>query len=325
MRLSKCCLTMKHLLSILSALLLVIPAFSQTRMSFNRKGEFKIVQFTDVHYIPDDPRADIALERIREVLKVEKPDLVVFTGDIACGKPALKAMETVMLLVSGRKIPFAAAFGNHDKEYGVDNEEFYDLIRTIPYNMHPPREEGGIDFEIELTGRDGQLVNVLYLIDSQSYDWEIKQYEWILPGQIERFRKVSADYAAANDGKPVPSLAFFHIPLPEMGQAAENQRAPLWGTRMERCCSPDYNSGMYTAMSECGNIMAIFNGHDHDNDYVTKVGDIYMCYGRYTGGDTTYNHLSNGARVILLREDRPGFETWITLKGGQRINRMTLQ
>ena len=166
---------MKHLLSILSALLLVIPAFSQTRMSFNRKGEFKIVQFTDVHYIPDDPRSDIALERIREVLKVEKPDRVVFTGDIACGKPVLKAMETVMLLVSGRKIPFAATFGNHDKEYGVGNEEFYDLIRTIPYNMHPPREEGGIDFEIELTGRDGQLVNVLYLIDSQSYDWEIKQ------------------------------------------------------------------------------------------------------------------------------------------------------
>ncbi|MCI6328522.1 MAG: metallophosphatase, partial [Bacteroidales bacterium] len=52
---------------------------------------------------------------------------------------------------------------------------------------------------------------------------------------------------------------------------------------------------------------------------------IYMCYGRYTGGNTVYNHLPNGARIILLKEDRPGFETWITLKGGQRINRMTLQ
>lgn len=162
---------MKRILSALLALSTVIPAFSQTRMSFNRKGEFKIVQFTDVHYIPDDPRSDIALERIREVLKVEKPDLVVFTGDMVYGKPVEKAMETVMRQVACRKIPFAVTFGNHDKEYGVSNEEFYDLIRTIPYNMLPPREDGCIDFEIELAGRDGKLVNVLYMIDSQSYDW----------------------------------------------------------------------------------------------------------------------------------------------------------
>ena len=58
---------------------------------------------------------------------------------------------------------------------------------------------------------------------------------------------------------------------------------------------------------------------------MVKYGGIYMCYGRYTGGNTVYNHLPNGARIILLKEDRPGFETWITLKGGQRINRMTLQ
>ena len=56
--------------------------------------------------------------------------------------------------------------------------------------------------------------------------------------------------------------------------------------------------------------------------------DGYLTFGadgRYTGGNTVYNHLPNGARIILLKEDRPGFETWITLKGGQRINRMTLQ
>ena len=313
---------MKRILSALLALATFIPAFSQTRMNFNRKGEFKIVQFTDVHYIPDDPRSDIALERISEVLKVEKPDLVVFTGDMVYGKPVEKAMETVMRQVACRKIPFAVTFGNHDKEYGVSNEEFYDLIRTIPYNMLPPREDGCIDFEIELAGTDGKLVNVLYMIDSQSYDWEEKHYEWILPEQIERFRRVSGRYTQANGGVSVPSLAFFHIPLPEMGHATENQDAPLWGTRMEKCCSPDYNSGMYSAMSECGNILAIFNGHDHDNDYVTKVGDIYMCYGRYTGGDTVYNHLENGARVILLNDGLPGFETWITLKGGRRINRL---
>lgn len=66
----------------------------------------------------------------------------------------------------------------------------------------------------------------------------------------------------------------------------------------------------------------MFVGHDHDCDYVVNWKGILLAYGRYTGGDTVYNNLpdGNGARVIELTENKPGFRTWIRLKGDQIIN-----
>lgn len=51
-------------------------------LQFNKNGEFKIVQFTDIHFKYGNPASDIALKRIGEVLDAERPDLVVFTGDV---------------------------------------------------------------------------------------------------------------------------------------------------------------------------------------------------------------------------------------------------
>ena len=45
-----------------------------------------------------------------------------------------------------------------------------------------------------------------------------------------------------------------------------------------------------------------------------------IAYGRYTGGDTVYNNLSNGARVIEMTEGSTNFRTWIRLKDGEVIN-----
>ena len=47
---------------------------------------------------------------------------------------------------------------------------------------------------------------------------------------------------------------------------------------------------------------------------------ILLAYGRYTGGDTVYNNLSNGARVIEMTEGSTNFRTWIRLKDEEVIN-----
>ena len=80
---------------------------------------------------------------------------------------------------------------------------------------------------------------------------------------------------------------------------------------------------MLEAMKECGDIKAVFVGHDHDDDYSVMWDGILLSYGRYTGGDTVYNNLSNGARVILLHEDG-GLDTWVVLKGGRRLNDVSI-
>lgn len=88
-------------------------------------------------------------------------------------------------------------------------------------------------------------------------------------------------------------------------QAASDETAILVGTRKEKACAPQLNSGMFASMKEMGDILGVFVGHDHDDDYAVFWKGILLAYGRYTGGDTVYNNLSNGARVIEMTEGQP--------------------
>ena len=73
---------------------------------------------------------------------------------------------------------------------------------------------------------------------------------------------------------------------------------------------------MFAAMKEAGDVMGMFVGHDHDNDYAVMWKDILLAYGRFTGGNTEYNHLPNGARIIVLDEGARTFTSWIRQKDG---------
>lgn len=297
-------------------------------LKFNADKKFKIVQFTDVHYIYENPKSAVALERITEVLEAENPDFVIFTGDVIYGKPAEESLRTVLKPVSERRIPFGVVFGNHDNEQGLSREQLLEIIRTVPYNLTAttPGISGVTNYILPLKSSDGRRdAAVLYCLDSHSYS-SIKGvggYDYIKFDQIDWYRKNSAAYTRGNGGKPLPSLAFFHIPLPEFNQAASDESAALIGIRKEKACAPQLNSGLFASMKEMGDILGVFVGHDHDDDYAVYWKGILLAYGRYTGGDTVYNNLPNGARVIELTEDSRTFTTWIRLKNGEIVNRCT--
>ena len=144
----------------------------------------------------------------------------------------------------------------------------------------------------------------------------MKGYDWLTFDQVNWYRQQSAAFTAKNDGKPLPALAFFHIPLPEYNEAASDENAILYGTRMEKACAPAINTGMFAAMKEMGDVMGTFVGHDHDNDYSVIWNNILLSHGRFTGGNTEYNHLPNGARIIVLDEGARTFTSWIRQKDG---------
>ncbi len=313
--------SLKFILTLIAISVSTVSFAQRKELQFRKDGKFKIVQFTDVHFKYNNPASDIALVRINQVLDEEKPDFVVFTGDIVYSEPADKCMLEVLEQVSKRNLPFVVIFGNHDNEHGKTREQLYDLIRSVPGCLMPDRGTApspDYTLTIKASSDNKNDAAVLYCLDSHSYSQlkEVKGYAWLTLDQVNWYCRQSKEYTSHNGGNPLPALAFFHIPLPEFNEAASDEDAILKGTRMEEACSPKLNTGMFAAMKEAGDVMGIFVGHDHDNDYSVMWKGILLSYGRFTGGNTEYNHLPNGARIIVLNEGTRSFNSWIRQADG---------
>ena len=307
----------------------ISPMKSQD-LKFGEDKKFKIVQFTDVHWKADSIASEEAGERMSEVLDAEKPDLVIFTGDVIFGKPADKSMRCALEPTIKRGIPFAVTFGNHDDELGMSRKELYDFIKDMPGNLTSTVEglSGVTNFILPVKASDGsQDAALLYVFDSHSYATlkGIKGYGWIKHDQVQWYIDESKKFTEANGGTSLTALSFFHIPLPEFHEAVQNEGSFLIGTRKEKACAPEINTGLFAAMKEAGDVLGVFVGHDHVNDYAVSWKGIMLCYGRYTGGKTVYHDIpgGNGARIIELTEGERQFRSWIRLKGGKVINEFT--
>lgn len=317
-------------LFLVTALMLICAATAIAQpnaLKFNANHKFKIVQFTDIHWKYGNPASDEAGERMAEVLDAEKPDLVVFTGDLIFAKPAREGLDKALEATITRGIPFAVTWGNHDDEQDLNRKELSEHIATKAGNLTSTVEgiSGVTNYTLSVKSTDGKRdAAVLYIFDSNSYSpiKKVKGYDWIKHDQVEWYRQTSKAFTAANDGKPLPALAFFHIPLPEFHEAAQNESAYFVGTRKEKACAPEINTGLAAAMLEAGDVMGVFVGHDHVNDYVVDWRGILLGYGRFTGGATVYHDIpeGNGARIIELTEDSRTIKTWIRIKGGKVIN-----
>lgn len=317
---------MKRLFLTFMALAFIL-AINAQQLKFNKNGEFKILQFTDAHFVINNPKSDVVFKCIDELVKSEQPDLVVFTGDNIYSAPAAKTMQTLLDFVSKENVPFVMIFGNHDEQFDCTHAQLYDMMTSTKNNMQPARN--GVespDYILSIKSNDGKRdAATLYCLDSHSMSKLPGEegYAWLTFDQVEWYRQQNKRIKAANGGENIPALAFFHIPVREFNEAATNEDAILIGTRMEKACSPDLNTGMFTAMREGGDVMGIFCGHDHDNDYATMYHGILLAYGRFTGGNTEYNHLRNGGRVIILKEGKRTFDTYIHVRGGNILNRAT--
>lgn len=300
-----------------------LSIFSQKALCFDANGKFKIVQFTDVHYIHNDLQALSALENIRKVISSEHPDLVIFTGDIIFGKPAAESLVDVLDVVSSFEVPFALTFGNHDHEQGLSNMELYQLSKRYKMNV-TGRYDINSDYVLKLYSSDGsgKCAGLLYCMDSNTYaqDKSVGGYGWFTSEQLSWYRKISTEVLLEHQTS-LPSLAFFHIPLPEYDYAL-SEKAPMIGTCLEKVCAPVINTGLFATMRLQGDVMGIFVGHDHDNDFATLYRNILLCYGRYSGGNTVYNHLMNGARVIEMYEGKREFKSWIRLSDNSICNEL---
>ena len=269
-------------------------------LEFNGEGKFKIAQFTDVHLDLGNPyrqaQAEKTIAQMRYILDAERPDLVVFTGDVVTGKPAAE-----------QDIPRA----------GIGR-----IVTSYAGTLNTLNADGELaDVVLEIAGKKSPAA-LLYCLDSHDYSTVegIDGYGWFTQDQIRWYRDRSAAYTGANGGKPLPALAFFHIALPEYVAAWRNPDNTHIGRAAEDECPGELNPGMFAAMVESGDVTGVFVGHDHDIDYVVAEKGIALGYGRFSGDDTTYNNLRPGVRLLVLTEGERGFETWIHERDGRIVD-----
>lgn len=309
----------------LTMLMCIGQAFAQNTLRF-KKGLFKIVQITDLHYKLGVKASEQGLACVREMVETEKPDLVVVTGDIIYSAPADSTLSVVLKTFAKLGVPFCMTFGNHDYDFKTPAVALYNQMQKTPNCVMPVLQGKNTDYSLPILSSNGKrTAAVLYCIDTHNKPaiGGIGGYQWISHNQITWYRQRSTVYKQKNGGKPVPSLAFLHIPLPEFNYATANTQCPMYGSRLEKAYSPSLNSGMFASIKEMGDIMGVFCGHDHDNDYAVSYFNVLLAHGRFSGGNTEYNHLKRGARVIVLKEGKREFDTWIREVGGNVLYRTT--
>jgi len=145
----------------------------------------------------------------------------------------------------------------------------------------------------------------------------LRSYDWIRSSQVSWYVRTSGELEATY-GRGIPGLMFFHIPLPEFALMWEHRdHHGVIGEKNEDVAAGAFNSGLFAALQERGDVKGVFVGHDHKNDFVGDYFGIRLGYSANTGFGT-YGldgedpDRMRGARIFVIREERPEhFETFM--------------
>ncbi|KAK4414848.1 putative inactive purple acid phosphatase 28 [Sesamum alatum] len=309
-------------------------------------GNGKLTRCRDVLESEFEYCSDLNTTRFLEkMIQLENPDFVAFTGDNIFGSSASDAAESLLqafgpVMKSGT--PWAAVLGNHDQESTMTREELMSFISLMDFSlsqMFPsveetsnhgkqhlvPKIDGFGNFDLRVWGAPGSSfanssVLNLYFLDSgdRAVVDGFQTYDWIKESQLNWLRRVSQKVQEQKlDSKESrivsphstssPSLAFFHIPIPEIKQG------PIYnvvGEYREWVACSAVNSGVLNTLVSMGDVKAVFIGHDHKNDFCGTLGGLWFCY----GGGFGYHGYGNAgwprrSRVILA-ELAKGEKAW---------------
>ncbi|MDE6302775.1 MAG: metallophosphoesterase [Clostridia bacterium] len=217
--------------------------------------DFKVMQFTDVHIgggTFSNTKDLWAMNAVATMIKLEQPDLVIITGDIAYPVPFqagtfnnLAATQIFATMMENLGVYWTFAFGNHDTEmYSMyerkDICDYYENagFKYCLFNRGFASEERGYGNNIiKVKNNDGVITQALVTLDSHSYidgdyfgaAWK---YDNIHQSQVDWYVGEMQELVKANDkladekpelgivkGAPVKNMAFFHIPLVEYREA----------------------------------------------------------------------------------------------------------
>ncbi|HZK38905.1 MAG TPA: metallophosphoesterase [Clostridia bacterium] len=300
----------------------------------------------DIHekYVPDEKTEDF-LRLINRALDELKPDLAVLMGDIVSVhfkneqgeyqdlsiEQRREEVQRVVEPFAKRNVPLALVFGNHDGEGGRPKEPLLSLFQEYANfrNIDTPgiTGTGNCNLLIKNNAGDKDVFNI-WLIDSGDRAPAGRgKYAYVETDQIEWYEQTSNMLQAKNNGEPLPSVLFQHIPVMEeykllkktnrynpcavKGNSSHDKdyyvlnKKAASGYLGEGPCTPDYNKGQFESWKKQGDIVAAFFGHDHMNDFVGKVDGILLGQCKCSGFHIYGDGLRQGVRIITLNEKEP--------------------
>lgn len=279
-------------------------------------GDFRILQLSDIHLANKDDRQR-QYDFLEGTINMSNADLIVITGDLFTFADKKTAKELFNFLDSF-DIPWTVTFGNHDEQcyFSIDWLTKYlnklnndDNSNCIFKDILDDEVDGNANFAINLK-KNNNLFYQIIMMDSNRYHYgDYIGYDYIHENQIEWYSSL-IDYTKDNNGGVIlPSMLFFHIPLPEWNDAInalEEGSADceyILGKVDEKVCSPDYNSGFFDVILSKGSSKAINVGHDHINNQVVKYKGIYLSYCVNSTDRIYMDENALGGTVITIHED----------------------
>lgn len=280
--------------------------------TFTTDKEFKVMQLTDIHIgggwmsLSKDAKA---LNAVAAMVTAEKPDLVVVTGDIAYPVPFqagtfnnLSGAKIFAELMEKLGVYWTVTLGNHDSEiysyYGREKISNFYAESGFTYCLYQPGPDdvdGYGNHVINVKNSAGKITQSIYMLDSQAYTKDDPfgfrwLYDNVHENQVEWYKKTVKQIGDEN-GAPVNSLMFMHIPLTELNDAwfeyadngyqnTENVEL-VYGVAGEKdkvvyCGVGEDN--LFETILELDSTKAVFFGHDHKNNFAAKYKGIQLSY-----------------------------------------------
>mgnify|MGYP003295473403 CR=1 FL=1 len=284
------------------------------------KSDFKVLQLSDIHLGQKDD-----LEKHYKFMDLTineaNPDFIMLTGDLFTFANR-RTMNSFFDYLESKEIPWGVTWGNHDEQCDYS-------ISYMTGELNKRAEKDGsyckfIDLQDDdVYGYANYVINLkdgtntkfqFYVIDSNRYYYgDYMGYDYIHEDQIAWYERMVNYSKTQNGGTIVPSVAFFHIPVPEFqtawdlyqegsSEVINNDTTGKLENREDVCC-PKINTGFFDKVVELGSTKALITGHDHINDSDLTYKGIRLVYGT-KGTDRIYSDGDMlGGTTITIHND----------------------
>lgn len=275
------------------------------------KSDYRILQLTDTH-IGDKDNCELHYKFMDLTIKEANPDLIVITGDVFTFASRHTAKEFFSFLDS-YEVPWTLTFGNHDEQCYFSIDWLTNVLNNYGSNcifkdIQDDDVQGNANFAINLMDGEDVFEQLIIMDSNRYYYGSYFGYDYFKQNQIDWYSNLVDYTTEQNGGEVVPSLMFYHIPLPEVNDAwaaaIEDESLNINGGELgEAPCNPKYNSGFFDVIKDKGSTHGMYFGHDHVNNFIVRYEGIDFGYGLKATDRVYYTETLLGGRVISIAND----------------------